>query len=178
MEPRTFTYTPASAHRAALALVKRMLPPIAILCIAVTIFTWQRTAHKPLFIRLLDLPSPPLTGVAVGFAAFFVVRQMFSSTSYTCTPDSLTFANKTRSYAIDRTKTTRLVVTPSYLTLHASKGHPVRIRKELDDYPELLQMLKTWPPPEVLYRKTDLRSLAIAWIPPILGIALYYYLFK
>ncbi len=176
MEPRTFSYTPASAHRAALAFAKRMIPPFAIICVAMTIISWQRSADKPLFVRIVRAANPVIIVAAIGLSSFFASRGTFSSSKYICTPDALTHATQWNEYTIERTQVGSLDVSTSSLTLQPVRGNAIRVPKELDDYPELLEILRSWNPPKVIYRDADLRRLALTYIPPTLGIALLYYL--
>ena len=176
MEPRTFSYTPASAHRAALAFAKRVLPQFAILCIAMTIFSWQRTAHKPLFVRLTRGANPVIVVTAIGLITFFGSRRALSSSRFTCTPDALTHATQWNEYTIERTQVDGLEVSPSFLTLRPVRGNAIRVPKELDDYPLLLDILRAWNPPKVIYRDVEWRRLALKYLFLILGIALLFYL--
>jgi len=161
VEPRTFTYTPASAHRAALAWLKPLLPPIAIQMVAIAV--WANRAS--VIIVLLA----GTTGMAA--AGFFFLRQHFSTTKYTVIADAITAGGQT----LNRSQATHLEVTPAYLTLRASDRRPIRVRSELDDYPELLDILRGWNPPKIMYRDIDLRRLALTYIPAAITITLLAY---
>jgi hypothetical protein len=176
VEPRTFSYTPASAHRAGLALWKRTLFPSVLFLIAITVFSWQRSAHKPLFVRLLRLTTPVITTATIGLITFYVGRGAFSSARYICTPDALTHAAQWNEYTIERTQVSSLEVTPTSLSLRPTRGNPIRISRELDEYPELLDILRGWNPPKIVYRDVEWRRLVLTYLFCILGIALLYYL--
>jgi hypothetical protein len=162
VEPRTFTYTPASAHRAALAWLKPILPPLAIQVVAVAVWGNRVTV----IVELLACA----TGAAV--VGFFVLRQHFSTTKYAVTTGAITAGGQT----LDRSQVTHLEVTPAYLTLRAANRRPIRVRAELDDYPVLLDILRGWNPPKIMYRDIDVGRLALAYSPAAITVALLAYL--
>lgn len=162
MEPRTFSYTPASAHRAALSALKPILPPLAIQVVAIAV--WANRVSV-----IVDILACA-TGAAV--AGFFFLRRHFSARKYTVTTGAITAGGQT----LDRSQLTHLAVTPAHLTLRAANRRPIRVRAELDDYPVLLDILRGWNPPKITYQDIDVRRLVLAYSPAAITVALLAYL--
>ena len=160
MEQRTFTYTPASAHRAAANLIKSTLPAAGIGVVVLTAAAWQFSASSSMPSRIISLATVPATLIWSLTLWFFRLRRHLGALTYTCSNESL----QVGSLVISRQEAIALDVTATYFTLKAANRRTITANVALDGYPELLDMIRSWNPPQTTYRDIDLPRIALRYV--------------
>ena len=107
---------------------------------------------------------------------FFQLRRQIGSLTFTCTGESL----QAGPFTISRQEAIALNITATYFTLKAANRRAITANVHLDGYPELLDMVRSWDPPNTRYRDIDLPRIALRYAQfaglLTLLVALLYYL--
>ena len=168
MEPRTFSYTPASAHRAAANLIKSTLPAAGISVVVLMAAAWQFSASSSMPSRIISLATVPATLIWSLTLWFFRLRRQLGALTYACSSESL----RVGPLAISRQEVVALDVTATYFTVKAANRRAITANATLDEYPVLLDMIRSWNPPETTYRDIDLPRIALRYLQFVLVLAL------
>ena len=65
-----------------------------------------------------------------------------------------------------------LEITATYFTLKAANRRAITANSALDDYPVLLDIIRSWNPPQTTYRDIDLPRIALRYLQFAIVLAL------